>query len=99
TNIGAASVFVNYDGVNKHRTVVGTRARMGSDSMYVAPVTVGDGAYSGASTTVRRRARAGARAISVPAQRTLERWGQTSRPGTLAAQAGESASEGERISE
>ena len=99
TNIGAASVFVNYDGVNKHRTVVGKHARMGSDNMYVAPVTVGDGAYSGASTTVRKNVPAGALAISVAPQRNLEGWVQTNRPGTLAAQAAENASEGERISE
>ncbi|RAD53229.1 bifunctional UDP-N-acetylglucosamine diphosphorylase/glucosamine-1-phosphate N-acetyltransferase GlmU, partial [Burkholderia multivorans] len=54
TNIGAASVFVNYDGVAKHRTTIGRHARMGSDNMYVAPVTVGDGAYSGAGTVVRK---------------------------------------------
>ncbi|MGC3023315.1 bifunctional UDP-N-acetylglucosamine diphosphorylase/glucosamine-1-phosphate N-acetyltransferase GlmU [Brevibacterium sp. FAM 24630] len=99
TNIGAASVFVNYDGVNKHRTVIGKHARMGSDNMYVAPVTVGDGAYSGASTTVRKDVPAGALAISVAPQRNLEGWVQTNRPGTPAAQAAENASEGERISE
>src|SRR5207248_11258317 len=48
SNIGAASVFVNYDGVAKHRTVVGSHVRTGSDNMFVAPVTVGDGADSGA---------------------------------------------------
>jgi bifunctional UDP-N-acetylglucosamine pyrophosphorylase/glucosamine-1-phosphate N-acetyltransferase len=95
TNIGAASVFVNYDGVNKHRTVIGKHARMGSDNMYVAPVTVGDGAYSGASTTVRKDVPAGALAISVAPQRNLEGWVQTNRPGTSAAQAAENASEGE----
>jgi bifunctional UDP-N-acetylglucosamine pyrophosphorylase/glucosamine-1-phosphate N-acetyltransferase len=99
SNIGAASVFVNYDGVNKHRTVIGKHARMGSDNMYVAPVTVGDGAYSGASTTVRKDVPAGALAISVAPQRNLEGWVQTNRPGTPAAQAAENASEGERISE
>ena len=72
---------------------------MGSDNMYVAPVTVGDGAYSGASTTVRKDVPAGALAISVAPQRNLEGWVQTNRPGTPAAQAAENASEGERISE
>ncbi|MEK8172328.1 hypothetical protein NKH77_33000 [Streptomyces sp. M19] len=43
TNIGAASVFVNYDGVAKHHTTVGSHCRTGSDNMFVAPVTVGDG--------------------------------------------------------
>lgn len=99
TNIGAASVFVNYDGVNKHRTVVGKHARMGSDNMYVAPVTVGDGAYSGASTTVRKDVPAGALAMTVAPQRNLEGWVVSNRPGTSAAQAAEAASEGEPASE
>ena len=99
SNIGAASVFVNYDGVNKHRTVVGKHARMGSDNMYVAPVTVGDGAYSGASTTVRKDVPAGALAITVAPQRNLEGWVVSNRPGTPAAQAAEAASEGEPASE
>lgn len=99
SNIGAASVFVNYDGVNKHRTVVGKHARMGSDNMYVAPVTVGDGAYSGASTTVRKDVPAGALAMTVAPQRNLEGWVVSNRPGTSAAQAAEAASEGEPASE
>ncbi|MDN6259987.1 MAG: bifunctional UDP-N-acetylglucosamine diphosphorylase/glucosamine-1-phosphate N-acetyltransferase GlmU, partial [Corynebacterium sp.] len=99
SNIGAASVFVNYDGVNKHRTVVGKHARMGSDNMYVAPVTVGDGAYSGASTTVRKDVPAGALAMTVAPQRNLEGWVVSNRPGTPAAQAAEAASEGEPASE
>ena len=48
TNIGAATVFVNYDGVDKHKTVIGDHVRIGSDSMLVAPVTIGDGAYTAA---------------------------------------------------
>ncbi|GAA1866257.1 bifunctional UDP-N-acetylglucosamine diphosphorylase/glucosamine-1-phosphate N-acetyltransferase GlmU [Brevibacterium marinum] len=99
SNIGAASVFVNYDGVSKHRTVVGKHARMGSDNMYVAPVTVGDGAYSGASTTVRKDVPAGALAMTVAPQRNLEGWVVSNRPGTSAAQAAEAASEGEPASE
>nr|MDK6642743.1 bifunctional UDP-N-acetylglucosamine diphosphorylase/glucosamine-1-phosphate N-acetyltransferase GlmU [Escherichia coli] len=39
SNIGASSVFVNYDGVNKHRTVIGSHVRTGSDTMFIAPVT------------------------------------------------------------
>ena len=50
SNIGAASVFVNYDGRTKHRTRIGSHVRTGSDTMFVAPVTVGDGAYTGAGT-------------------------------------------------
>ncbi len=99
TNIGAASVFVNYDGVSKHRTVIGRHARLGSDNMYVAPVTVGDGAYSGAGTVVRKDVPAGALAINVAPQRNLEGWVVSNRPGTPAAQAAEAASEGEPASE
>jgi bifunctional UDP-N-acetylglucosamine pyrophosphorylase/glucosamine-1-phosphate N-acetyltransferase len=52
SNIGASSVFVNYDGESKQRTTVGSHVRTGSDTMFVAPVTVGDGAYTGAGTVV-----------------------------------------------
>ena len=54
TNIGAATVFVNYDGIEKHRTVVGDHARVGSDTMLVAPVTIGDGAYTAAGSEIGR---------------------------------------------
>src|SRR5205823_14859931 len=53
SNIGAASVFVNYDGVRKHHTDIGSHVRTGSDNMFVAPVSVGDGAYTGAGTVIR----------------------------------------------
>ena len=65
SNIGAASVFVNYDGVNKSRTTIGSHCRTGSDNMFVAPVTVGDGAYTGAGTVVRKDVPPGALAINV----------------------------------
>ncbi len=87
SNIGAASVFVNYDGENKHHTTIGSHVRMGSDNMYVAPVTVGDGAYSGAGTVIRKDVPAGALAISVAPQRNIEGWVEQNRPGTSAAQA------------
>lgn len=91
TNIGAASVFVNYDGVHKHRTVVGRECRMGSDNMYVAPVTIGDGAYSGAGTTLREDVPPGALAINPSGQRNIERWVIDRRPGTAAAEAAAAA--------
>lgn len=91
SNIGASSVFVNYDGVNKSRTTIGDHVRMGSDTMYVAPVTVGDGAYSGAGTVIRKDVPAGALAINVAPQRNLEGWTTRNRPGTAAAQAAERA--------
>ncbi|WP_309114882.1 bifunctional UDP-N-acetylglucosamine diphosphorylase/glucosamine-1-phosphate N-acetyltransferase GlmU [Saccharothrix sp.] len=91
SNIGAASVTVNYDGVNKHRTVIGSHARTGSDNMFVAPVTVGDGAYTGAGTVVRRDVPPGALAVSGGPQRNLEGWVLNRRPGTPAAQAAQDA--------
>jgi bifunctional UDP-N-acetylglucosamine pyrophosphorylase/glucosamine-1-phosphate N-acetyltransferase len=87
SNIGASSVFVNYDGVNKHHTVVGSHVRTGSDTMFIAPVTVGDGAYSGAGTVLRRSVPPGALAVSGGAQRNIEGWVQRNRPGTAAAKA------------
>lgn len=90
-NIGASSVFVNYDGVNKHRTVIGDYARTGSDTMFVAPVRVGDGAYTGAGTVVREDVPPGALAVSAGPQRTIEGWVERKRPGTPAAQAAERA--------
>jgi len=91
SNIGAASVFVNYDGVTKSRTTIGSHCRTGSDTMFVAPVTVGDGAYSGAGTVVRKDVPPGALAISVAPQRNLEGWTLAHRAGTPAAQAAERA--------
>lgn len=91
SNIGAASVFVNYDGVNKHRSTVGNNVRMGSDNMYVAPVNIGDGAYSGAGTVIRKDVPAGALAINVAPQRNLEGWVLENRAGTEAAVAASAA--------
>jgi len=87
TNIGAASVFVNYDGVTKHHTTIGSYARTGSDNMFVAPVTVGDGAYTGAGSVIRRDVPPGALAVSAGSQRNIEGWVTRSRSGTPAAEA------------
>ena len=54
TNIGAATVTVNYDGYDKHRTVIGNEVRIGSDTMLVAPVRIGDGAVTGAGSVITR---------------------------------------------
>jgi bifunctional UDP-N-acetylglucosamine pyrophosphorylase / glucosamine-1-phosphate N-acetyltransferase len=91
TNIGAASVFVNYDGVAKHRSVVGSHARTGSDNMFVAPVSVGDGAYTGAGAVIRRNVPPGALAVSGGPQRILDRWVLKHRQGTAAAEAAQRA--------
>ena len=91
SNIGASSVFVNYDGTSKHRTTIGSHVRTGSDTMFVAPVTVGDGAYTGAGTVVRNDVPPGALAVSAGPQRNIENWVQRKRPGSAAAQAAEKA--------
>jgi bifunctional UDP-N-acetylglucosamine pyrophosphorylase/glucosamine-1-phosphate N-acetyltransferase len=91
SNIGASSVFVNYDGVAKHRTTIGDHCRTGSDTMFVAPVTVGDGAYTAAGTVVRKDVPAGALALNVAPQRNVEGWVVRRRPGTASAQAAERA--------
>ena len=91
SNIGASSVFVNYDGVGKSRTVVGSHVRTGSDTMFVAPVQVGDGAYTGAGTVLRFDVPPGALAVSGGKQRNIEGWVQRNRPGTAAAEAASAA--------
>lgn len=91
TNIGASSVFVNYDGVHKHHTTIGSHVRTGSDTMFIAPVTVGDGAYSGAGTVIKDDVPPGALAVSGGRQRNIEGWVQKKRPGTAAADAAEVA--------
>jgi len=93
SNIGASSVFVNYDGTTKRRTTIGSHVRTGSDTMFVAPVTVGDGAYTGAGTVLREDVPPGALAVSAGPQRNIEDWVQRKRPGTAAAQAASKANE------
>ncbi|GED97063.1 bifunctional UDP-N-acetylglucosamine diphosphorylase/glucosamine-1-phosphate N-acetyltransferase GlmU [Gordonia crocea] len=87
SNVGASSVFVNYDGENKHRTVIGSHCRTGSDNMFVAPVTVGDGAYTGAGTVVRQDVPPGALAVSAGEQRIIRGWVAKKRPDSAAARA------------
>ena len=91
SNIGAATVFVNYDGVSKHRTVIGREVRIGSDTMLVAPVTVGDGAYTAAGSVITDDVPPGAMAVGRARQRTIEEWVLRRRAGTPAAEAAEAA--------
>lgn len=95
TNIGAATIFVNYDGVAKHRTVVGEHARIGSDTMLVAPVTIGDGAYTAAGSVITGDVPPGAIAVGRARQRNIEGWVERSRPGSAAAEAAARAHESE----
>ena len=91
SNIGASSVFANYDGINKHHTTIGDYCRTGSDTMFVAPVTIGDGAYTGAGTVVTEDVPPGALAIKEGRQRNIEGWVENRRPGTDAAEAAKAA--------
>ncbi|MFE2167731.1 bifunctional UDP-N-acetylglucosamine diphosphorylase/glucosamine-1-phosphate N-acetyltransferase GlmU [Streptomyces sp. NPDC059447] len=91
TNIGAASVFVNYDGEHKHHTTVGSHCKTGSDNMFVAPVTIGDGAYTAAGSVITKDVPAGALAVARGQQRNIEGWVARKRPGSASATAAQSA--------
>jgi len=92
SNIGAGTIFANYDGVAKHRTTVGRHAKTGSNNTFIAPVTIGDGAVTGGGTVVRRDVPPGTLAVSAPPQRHLEGWVLRNRAGTASARAAEEAS-------
>ena len=89
SNIGAATIFVNYDGVEKHQTTVGDHVRIGSDTMLVAPVTIGDGAYTAAGSVITEDVPAGAIGVGRAKQRNVLDWVLRKRPGTKSAQAAE----------
>ncbi|RXZ46762.1 bifunctional UDP-N-acetylglucosamine diphosphorylase/glucosamine-1-phosphate N-acetyltransferase GlmU [Agromyces fucosus] len=91
SNVGAGSITANYDGVNKHRTEIGSHVRTGSHGVFVAPVRIGDGVYTGAGTVVRKDVPAGALAVNVAPQRNIEGWVQTHRAGSAAAEAAAAA--------
>ena len=73
-NIGAGVITCNYDGVNKHRTIIEDNAFIGSDSQLVAPVTVGKGATIGAGSTIRNTAPPGKLTITRARAKTLDHW-------------------------
>jgi len=73
-NIGAGTITCNYDGVNKHPTVIEDGAFIGSDTQLIAPVTVGKGAYVGTGTTIRENVPSGSLAVSAGKQRNIEGW-------------------------
>jgi len=68
TNVGAGTITCNYDGVDKHRTVVGEGVFLGSDTMLIAPVSLGDGARTGAGSVVNRDVPPGEVVVGVPAR-------------------------------
>ena len=73
-NVGAGSITCNYDGILKHQTVIGDDAFVGSDTMLVAPVTIGKGAITAAGSTISRDVPADALAIERSEQVIVEGW-------------------------
>jgi bifunctional UDP-N-acetylglucosamine pyrophosphorylase/glucosamine-1-phosphate N-acetyltransferase len=86
-NIGAGTIFANYDGENKHHTKVGAHARTGSGNVFVAPVEIGNGAYTAAGSTIRRDVEPGALALNPIPQKNLAGWVLEKRPGSASAKA------------
>ena len=99
TNIGAGTIFANYDGVAKHRTTIGRHVKTGSHNTFVAPVTIGDGAGTAGGTVVRRNVPPGALAVSSAPQRNLEGWTESKRAGTAQADAARQAREQQETTE
>ena len=91
SNIGAGTIFANYDGVNKHKTQIGSEVRTGSGNVFVAPISIGDGAYTAAGSTIRRDVEPGALALSMTPQKNLAGWVLEKRPGSKSAQAAKEA--------
>lgn len=96
TNIGAATVFVNYDGVEKHKTSVGDHVRIGSDTMLVAPVSIGDGAYTAAGSVITEDVPPGAMGVGRAKQSNILGWVLRKRSGTKSAEAASKKESGEK---
>jgi bifunctional UDP-N-acetylglucosamine pyrophosphorylase/glucosamine-1-phosphate N-acetyltransferase len=90
-NIGAGTIFANYDGVAKHRTTVGEAAFVGSDTVLIAPVEVGPGAYVAAGSAIAKAVPPGNLGVTRAPQRNVEGWTARRRAGTVSAAAAERA--------
>lgn len=95
-NIGAGSITCNYDGINKHRTVIEDGAFIGSDTMLVAPVTIGAGAVTAAASAISRNVAAGALGIERTDQREIAGWAVRRRAGDVPDENGQTEREGDR---
>jgi bifunctional UDP-N-acetylglucosamine pyrophosphorylase/glucosamine-1-phosphate N-acetyltransferase len=87
SNIGAGTIFANYDGAHKHHTEVGENAFVGSNSVLVAPVTIGDGAYTAAGSAIQEDVPAGDLGIARGRQHNSDGWVLRNREGTRSAEA------------
>ncbi|WP_425564844.1 bifunctional UDP-N-acetylglucosamine diphosphorylase/glucosamine-1-phosphate N-acetyltransferase GlmU [Pedococcus bigeumensis] len=90
-NIGAGTIFANYDGVAKHHTTVGKHSFVGSDTVLIAPVTIADGAYVGAGSALTGDVEPGQIAVARGRQRNIDGWVARSRAGTKTAEAAATA--------
>ncbi len=106
SNIGAATVFVNYDGTAKHHSTVGDYVRIGSDTMLVAPVSIGDGAFTAAGSVITEDVPPGALGVARSRQHNSAGWVERRHPGSPSAaaaararQAAESAQAGDEGAE
>jgi bifunctional UDP-N-acetylglucosamine pyrophosphorylase/glucosamine-1-phosphate N-acetyltransferase len=84
-NIGAGTITCNYDGVNKHKTIIGDRVFVGSDTTLVAPIEVGSGAYIGAASCLTEDVPADSLAIGRARQTVKEGWAKAKREARSAA--------------
>ena len=73
-NYGAGSITANYDGANKHRTVIGAGAHIGSNCVLVAPVVIGEGATIGGGSTISKNAPPGQLTVARARQTSLDKW-------------------------
>lgn len=92
-NIGAGTIFANYDGVAKHHTTIGAHSFIGSDTVLVAPVDVADGAYVGAGSTLTGDVEPGQIAVGRARQRNVDGWVVRARAGTKTEAAAQAATE------
>jgi bifunctional UDP-N-acetylglucosamine pyrophosphorylase/glucosamine-1-phosphate N-acetyltransferase len=79
TNLGAATITANYDGYRKHRTTIGSRVKTSVDTTFVAPVTVGDDAYTGAGSVITDDVPDGALGVARARQSNLDGYAQRRR--------------------
>jgi bifunctional UDP-N-acetylglucosamine pyrophosphorylase/glucosamine-1-phosphate N-acetyltransferase len=92
-NIGAGTITCNYDGYAKHRTTIGARAFIGSNSALVAPVSIGEGAVVGAGSVITEDVEAHSLAVARGAQKGVAGWAQRFRDRMAAKVAGKAAAE------